>query len=347
MSEVKFLSLILFCSFFSISIAKAKTCFTGYQYLKMINTKDTNKNCNDFDRYEQDIKEIFSYIKHRPPVVTLILSKDAPLESSYFFSGNRLILGIAENIKNSDEHVRSIFIHEVGHSIFQTLLEESIPELSGAKMAREKDNTNLLLTIQYLALLNKDSNCQSEECISFAMKHFSQLSEDEINDILNVENTLNWYESNHDKDYIEGIALHYHELFSDILAATYLENPRAISSALGFFNTKLRLHQSFYFCRSFDLATKISIYQKNQITDEHCSLSPIRFEIWQKILRPSILKMEKARAIEQMMQLFLQEIQFFIQRKKDQNLEFDANLAAKRLKSAISRSSAAVRKHKP
>jgi hypothetical protein len=280
--------------------AQSKIC-TGYKHVSFVSISlsegDTREdwvryNCMDFRPLDQlvgEIKQISPVALDRPSFVAV----PPPFDGVGAFNPKHLNILFGFSPKDTQEalDIQKVLAHEIGHQIFETYIQDSIPILTELKSLRERKRAYTRAFLLVLKFQSPNPVCVKSDCANT------------IQEIINTTPSGVWTSSDIIKEFadknlselerITHIVSPYHELFADVVRSVYFEdtNKNQISS----------FGWSHKACRSFE-----EILPDNfRSEDPHCALSAIRVDLWNKWIIPRIKN--KKQLLGELADAFLQE----------------------------------------
>ncbi len=252
-------------------------------YLATLSNSGLNRKlvCADIERVELLYDRVIAISPYSLPQSNLILSNDNRDLGEFNLMYGTISAGVDLN-SQSDVRSQEIFlVHEIGHKIFLAALDNRVEFFNRLRSLREAyNNTSKAYFVPIVRRMLTNPNCQLDtECSKHAEIEMTQFQAETGN----ARSELKSFE-NDNRTELEamlgrrGIVHHYTELYGDLVAAIFFDNPDIVT--LGF---ELRGDKT-QDCRSFirELPSPF-----NNL-DPHCSISKLRTNIWSQWVTPRI-----------------------------------------------------------
>lgn len=178
-----------------------------------------------------------------------------------------------------------IFPHEVGHLFLQAYLTEKDPFFHELLNLQKKSFEYYRYLLPILELKKSNSDCgDSSSVCGRKIADMIATSPIDLNGPSGDKLISDFLVQNKEKvDRFLEVMTAYHELFADLFQALYFDSPNINNFALRGFGIDKQP------CRTFDEKLPTGF----DSDDQHCSLSSIRTELWQKVVVPSLPNKKK------------------------------------------------------
>lgn len=291
----------------SLSANARQTYCTGFSEMSFVSinndpVKDVMPSpdyvCADFHAFESIAHQVKSLSRYRVGSTNIMATKRPLLDAAYDAQWGQIRLGFNTQSPKEVEHAKAVFMHEVGHAVFERALAEKIPLLKQYLILKTRSEMQMSLMTPVLERTS-DESCSdpTSECGKFMKDYFVKIREkweryggDRITDDIRDFSRQNKVEL----DRVTALSSPFHELFGDLVATSLLKNPDAISNALSYFTKQDQA------CRSFSEELPADFNSP----DPHCSLSKIRKQLWLSTRDAITNDQKRAKAIQNFAEVF-------------------------------------------
>lgn len=278
----------------SLAVAQSEVC-NGFSHLQFVRINSGNiqnadyppYQCADIDRFDRQFAKIAAIAPVRLDRGVIIADRTMRLIDQYFNGDySQLVLGFNRNDPASIQGAETVFVHEVGHQIFQRLLETKIELLraSYSHLARVREFSHAITTALdaigdqcpirdgwSIEMLSNDCQVRVQTALQpLSQKYPNNPSEEMKQFLAGHRDELNR---------IYAIAAPYHELYADVVMAVFYGSPNVAR------RIELLSGHAIDSCRTFNERLPIDFVPP---AGPHCLFSSIRFDLWQSVIGPGL-----------------------------------------------------------
>lgn len=271
-----------------------KQCLSFPGGIVSFNFKEAPKappRCEELEYLSDAVVDIKKMWPDQKIPIFIISTDESPLVAAYDLRYSNVLVGTSDGSPASTAANVAIFVHEYGHNVFQSLIAEALPLVREIEARKYANFLKLQRLMPYIQLL-QESKCEpGSDCFKKAERAFADNPTTD-------DDERSFFESHRAEiEKIMAIAGPYHELFADLFAAAFANNPDVVKSALEYYHHADESHRGF---------TNVGA-PGNQI-DPHRTLSGAREKVWLRYIK-HLQEGSRESALRIIGRIFVNEIQ--------------------------------------